>query len=37
MTLPRRPGFGITLKPGIAAKFPYLRGNYWKPNTKLAA
>lgn len=37
MELHRRPGFGMTLKPGIAAKFPYLPGNYWKPNTKLAA
>lgn len=37
MELHRRPGFGMTLKPGIAAKFPYLPGNYWKPNPKLAA
>lgn len=37
LELPRRPGFGMQLKPGIAAKFPYLPGNYWKPNPKLAA
>ncbi len=35
MDLPRRPGFGMELKPGIAARFPYLPGEYWKPNPKL--
>jgi galactonate dehydratase len=37
MDLPRRPGFGMELKPGIAAKFPYLPGNYWKVNPKIPA
>lgn len=35
MDLPRRPGFGMRVKPGVAAKFPYLPGSYWKPNPKL--
>jgi L-alanine-DL-glutamate epimerase-like enolase superfamily enzyme len=35
MDLPRRPGFGMELKPGMAAKFPYVPGEYWKPNPKL--
>ncbi len=35
MDLPRRPGFGMKLKPGIAAKFPYIPGTYWKKNPKL--
>jgi len=30
-----KPGFGMELKPGIEAKFPYLPGNYWKPNPYL--
>ena len=32
MTLFNKPGFGVELKPGIARKFPYIAGNYWKPN-----
>lgn len=32
-----KPGFGVELKPGIAAKFPYVPGNYWKPNPDLPA
>ena len=35
MDLPNRPGFGVDLKPDIAAKYPYIPGNYWKPNTAL--
>ena len=35
MDLPRRPGFGMKLKPGMAAKFPYIPGTYWKKNPKL--
>lgn len=35
MTLPNKPGFGMELKPNIAAKYPYLPGNYWKPNPRL--
>ncbi|MEO8657872.1 MAG: mandelate racemase/muconate lactonizing enzyme family protein [Bryobacteraceae bacterium] len=35
MDLPRRPGFGMELKPGVAAKFPFVPGEYWKPNPKL--
>ncbi len=35
MQLPAKPGFGMKLKPGIARKFPYLPGNYWKPNPNL--
>lgn len=37
MELPRRPGFGMKLKPGIAAKFPYIPGDYWKPNPRIPA
>lgn len=37
MDLPNRPGLGMELKPGIAAKFPYIPGNYWKPNPDLPA
>jgi galactonate dehydratase len=37
MDLPRRPGFGMRLKPGIAAKFPYIPGAYWKKNPNLPA
>ena len=37
MDLPRRPGFGMKLKPGIAGKFPYIPGTYWKPNPRLPA
>jgi L-alanine-DL-glutamate epimerase-like enolase superfamily enzyme len=36
MELPRKPGYGMELRPGIAAKFPYLPGNYWKRNPRLA-
>jgi L-alanine-DL-glutamate epimerase-like enolase superfamily enzyme len=35
MTLHNKPGFGMELKPGIAAKYPFLPGNYWKPNPRL--
>ncbi|MBL8291169.1 MAG: hypothetical protein JNN08_05005 [Bryobacterales bacterium] len=37
LDLPRRPGFGMKVRAGVAAKFPYLPGTYWKPNPKLAA
>jgi galactonate dehydratase len=37
MDLPNRPGYGMELKPGIAQKFPYLPGRYWKPNPDLPA
>ena len=37
MDLPRKPGFGMELKPGITARFPYIPGNYWKPNSRLPA
>jgi L-alanine-DL-glutamate epimerase-like enolase superfamily enzyme len=37
MDLPRRPGFGMKVKPGVAQKFPYIPGNYWKPNPRLPA
>jgi len=37
MDLHDKPGFGVELKPGIEAKFPYLPGNYWKPNPYLPA
>jgi L-alanine-DL-glutamate epimerase-like enolase superfamily enzyme len=34
MDLHKRPGFGMELIPGIAAKFPYKPGNYWKRNPR---
>jgi L-alanine-DL-glutamate epimerase-like enolase superfamily enzyme len=37
MDLFDKPGFGVELKPGIAKRFPYLPGNYWKPNPDLPA
>lgn len=37
MDLPRKPGFGMELKSGLAARFPYIPGNYWKPNPRLPA
>ena len=37
MELPRRPGFGLQLKPGLAAKFPYLPGQYWRRNPRYPA
>lgn len=37
MDLPRRPGFGMQLKPGVAAKFPYIPGSYWKRNPRYPA
>jgi L-alanine-DL-glutamate epimerase-like enolase superfamily enzyme len=37
MDLPDKPGFGMELKPGIAEKFPYMPGNYWKLNPELPA
>lgn len=37
MDLFNKPGFGVELKPGIAAKFPYLPGTYWKRNPDLPA
>jgi hypothetical protein len=33
--LPRKPGFGMKLKPGIAARCPYVPGTYWKKNPNL--
>jgi L-alanine-DL-glutamate epimerase-like enolase superfamily enzyme len=36
MDLPKRPGFGMKVKPGGAARFPFIPGNYWRPNPKLA-
>jgi galactonate dehydratase len=35
LNLPRKPGFGMKLKPGIAARFPYVPGTYWKKNPNL--
>ena len=37
MDLFDKPGFGVELLPGIAKKFPYLPGNYWKENPNLPA
>ncbi len=37
MDLHAKPGFGVEVKPGIAERFPYLPGNYWKPNPNLPA
>lgn len=37
LDLPKRPGFGMALKPNLAAKFPYKPGPYWKPNPHLPA
>lgn len=37
MDLPRKPGFGLELKPGIAAKFPFVPGSYWKRNPRYPA
>ena len=36
MDLPKRPGFGMRVKPGVAAKFPYIPGTYWKSNPRLS-
>ncbi|MCW5981132.1 MAG: mandelate racemase/muconate lactonizing enzyme family protein [Bryobacteraceae bacterium] len=35
MDLPDKPGLGLELTPGVARRFPYLPGNYWKPNPNL--
>ncbi|MCL5745402.1 MAG: mandelate racemase/muconate lactonizing enzyme family protein [Acidobacteria bacterium] len=35
MDLFDKSGFGVELKPDIAKKFPYVPGNYWKPNPEL--
>ncbi|MEN6601068.1 MAG: mandelate racemase/muconate lactonizing enzyme family protein [Bryobacteraceae bacterium] len=35
MHLPRKPGFGMKLKPGTAARFQYIPGTYWKKNPNL--
>jgi L-alanine-DL-glutamate epimerase-like enolase superfamily enzyme len=35
MDLHDKPGFGMELIPGIEKKYPYLPGNYWKPNPYL--
>ena len=35
MDLPDKPGFGVEVIPGIEKKYPYLPGNYWKPNPDL--
>jgi len=37
LDLPKKPGFGMKLKPGVAAKFPYVPGTYWMKNPKLPA
>lgn len=37
MTLFDKPGFGVELKPGMAQKYPFIPGNYWKPNPALSA
>jgi galactonate dehydratase len=37
MSLPKRPGFGMELKPDITSRFPYIPGDYWKRNPRLAA
>jgi L-alanine-DL-glutamate epimerase-like enolase superfamily enzyme len=37
LDLHNKPGFGMELKPGIAAKYPYLPGTYWKRNPNLPA
>jgi galactonate dehydratase len=37
MELPDRPGFGMEVKKDIAKRFPFVPGNYWKPNPKTAA
>jgi galactonate dehydratase len=37
MDLHKRPGFGMELKPGVAAKFPFIPGNYWKRNPRYPA
>lgn len=37
MQLHKRPGFGMELRPGIAAKFPYIPGSYWKRNPRYPA
>lgn len=37
MEVHRRPGFGMELKPGVAAKFPFIPGNYWKRNPRYPA
>ena len=37
MELPRRPGFGMELKPNIATKYPFIAGNYWKRNPRYPA
>jgi L-alanine-DL-glutamate epimerase-like enolase superfamily enzyme len=35
LDLPDKPGFGVELKSGIASKFSYIPGTYWKPNPEL--
>jgi galactonate dehydratase len=37
MDLHRRPGFGMELNPGVAAKFPFIPGSYWKRNPRYPA
>jgi len=37
LELPRKPGFGVELAPGLEKKFPYLPGHYAKPNSFLPA
>jgi L-alanine-DL-glutamate epimerase-like enolase superfamily enzyme len=32
MDLPDKPGFGVELAPDLAKKFPYIPGDYYKPN-----
>jgi galactonate dehydratase len=37
MELHRKPGFGMELQPGAAAKFPYVPGSYWRRNPRYPA
>jgi L-alanine-DL-glutamate epimerase-like enolase superfamily enzyme len=37
MDLPRKPGFGMELKAGVAAKFPFVPGSYWRRNPRYPA
>lgn len=37
LDLPRKPGFGMELKPELAAKYRFLPGAYWKRNPRIPA
>ncbi len=37
MDLHERPGFGVELADGLERKFPFLPGNYYRPNPELPA